>query len=282
VSANEQGLAFPSREAALGGDAADPGLNAREETHKVKPEAPATEETVESQASTVAAGSEIDTPSTSQPPSEADSTHPTTPSSAMPPPSTRSSAASHARTATIPAVPLIPIRSAKAPSVASATQKSTKSVADKEDPKKVDGSAAPAAEEEKSAETTPKASPIPKAQPKSWAELLRSKNAPPAPQAPIAANGVVTLNGPAAPKSNTLADALASFAVDSDKKIPFLEPRGLVNSGNMCYMNSVSSRQRSVMVMANDRLDSPSTFILRAVLRFPRSSRERGHPQFQE
>jgi ubiquitin carboxyl-terminal hydrolase 10 len=74
--------------------------------------------------------------------------------------------------------------------------------------------------------------------------LLRAKNAPAAAQAaaaaPPATNGVVATNGPAVPRSNTLADVLASFSVDSEKKVTFLEPRGLVNTGNLCYMNSVS------------------------------------------
>jgi ubiquitin carboxyl-terminal hydrolase 10 len=38
----------------------------------------------------------------------------------------------------------------------------------------------------------------------------------------------------------SLAEALRSFtAVSPDSKVAFLEPRGLVNTGNMCYMNSV-------------------------------------------
>lgn len=40
--------------------------------------------------------------------------------------------------------------------------------------------------------------------------------------------------------SESLADALRSFnAVSNDSKVAFVEPRGLVNTGNMCYMNSV-------------------------------------------
>jgi ubiquitin carboxyl-terminal hydrolase 10 len=42
--------------------------------------------------------------------------------------------------------------------------------------------------------------------------------------------------------SESLAEALRSFiAVSPDSKVAFLEPRGLVNTGNMCYMNSVGS-----------------------------------------
>lgn len=43
------------------------------------------------------------------------------------------------------------------------------------------------------------------------------------------------------PSSESMAEALRSFsAVSTDAKVAFLEPRGLVNTGNMCYMNSVS------------------------------------------
>jgi ubiquitin carboxyl-terminal hydrolase 10 len=201
-----------------------------------------TEEPTESLASTVAVPSdaEVDTPSTSHPPSEVDLTHVTTPSAAPQQAQQSAPATKHARTATIPAIPLIPIKSAKAPSATSTTQKSVKSPA----PKTEYGLAGVDAEE------TPKASPPKPAAPKSWAELLRAKNAPAAAQtaavaasaAPPATNGVVAASGPTAPRSNTLADVLASFSVESEKKVTFLEPRGLVNTGNLCYMNSVSFR----------------------------------------
>ncbi|EMC98527.1 hypothetical protein BAUCODRAFT_66730 [Baudoinia panamericana UAMH 10762] len=46
-------------------------------------------------------------------------------------------------------------------------------------------------------------------------------------------------NGTALPKTATLAEALRQYSVQSAAPIPFLEPRGLVNTGNMCYMSSV-------------------------------------------
>ncbi|KAI1108231.1 cysteine proteinase [Nemania sp. NC0429] len=52
-------------------------------------------------------------------------------------------------------------------------------------------------------------------------------------------------NNPSGPgsfaKSNafSLAEALRDYQVSNGQKISFLEPRGLVNTGNMCYMNSV-------------------------------------------
>ncbi|KAL5114938.1 hypothetical protein ACEQ8H_007185 [Pleosporales sp. CAS-2024a] len=240
VAAEEEGLALPSREQAAGDEPADLSAQAADGA-----QTPA-EEPTESLASTAALPSdaEVDTPSTSHPPSEVDLAHVPTPSAVSQPAPAQPSApaAKHARTATIPAVPLIPIKSAKAPSVASTTQKSVKSPV----PKAEHGAAGVDAEE------TPKASPPKPAAPKSWAELLRAKNAPAAAQAPAAAagaaaaaaaalptNGVVSTNGPVVPRSNTLADVLASFSVDSEKKVTFLEPRGLVNTGNLCYMNSI-------------------------------------------
>ncbi|KAF2007568.1 cysteine proteinase [Amniculicola lignicola CBS 123094] len=231
LASQEEGLAFPSRD-----EPAPHDEDVTEDTvHHVEPTP--TDELEESQASTITAVSELETPSTSHPPSEADSTHPTTPSSTMPAPA-RPAGASHTRTATIPAVPLIPIRSAKPASAASTTQKSV--TATKDEPKKVEGQQTSPDQSTTSAEETPKASPPSKPAPaKSWAELLRSKAAPVPAQTPAIPSSVVTANGPATPKSNSLADALASFSVDSDKKVSFLEPRGLVNSGNMCYMNSI-------------------------------------------
>jgi ubiquitin carboxyl-terminal hydrolase 10 len=208
----------------------------------VEPELTPTEGREDSQGSTLDAPSEIETetPSTSHPPSEVGSTKATSPSSAMPPPPSRPAGAAHTRTATKPVVPLIPIRSTKAASLASTAQKSGKSVAPNEEAEKAQGVTPQATEANGSAEETPKASPQPKAVPKSWAELLRAKNAPvPAQASPSVPNGVVPTNGPIAPKSNSLSDVLASFSADADKKVSFLEPRGLVNSGNICYMNSV-------------------------------------------
>jgi ubiquitin carboxyl-terminal hydrolase 10 len=69
---------------------------------------------------------------------------------------------------------------------------------------------------------------------------LRAKDVPVAVQTPVTPNGAApVVNGPAAPRGNSLADVLASFSVESEKKVTFLEPRGLVNTGNLCYMNSV-------------------------------------------
>jgi len=235
VDADEEGLALPSREQAV--------EEPTEETDEVEEgEQTPTEGPEESLASTVAVPSdiEVDTPSTSHPPSEVDLTHVTTPSAMPQPAQPAATTAKHTRNATIPAIPNIPFRP-RPSSPASTTQKSVKSPP----PAKAEANGVAPEQEKTDAEETPKASPPQKAAPpKSWAELLRSKNAP-APststQAPAApsTNGVVTTNGPTMPTSDTLADVLASFSVESAKKVAFLEPRGLVNTGNLCYMNSV-------------------------------------------
>ena len=233
MPAQEQGLALPSR-----GQDVQEDVKATDETTTGELESAGEPE--ESQASTTAVPSdaEVDTPSTSHPPSEVDaaSVHQLAAQTTAP-------AQKHARNATKPAVPLIPIKPAKAVSAASVTQKSaTSPSAEKPQSKAIDEVAA-SAPEAANVEEAPK--PTAPAAPKSWAELLKGKNAAAAPQAqsqaqpPVTSNGVANTNGPAPPKSNSLADVLASYSVEAEKKVAFIEPRGLVNTGNLCYMNSV-------------------------------------------
>ncbi|KAJ4286413.1 hypothetical protein N0V90_013112 [Kalmusia sp. IMI 367209] len=233
VPAHEDGLALPSREQPMEVGKGEESRELPNDAHRISIEAPN-----KSLASIAAPASEAeaDTPQISRP-LQVDSTHPAPPSTAAPVQPLR---APHARSQTRPAVPLIPIRPAKAPSVTSTTQKSTKSTGvDKDDRKtEVTVPATPIAETSGNSGETAKASP-PKAAPKSWAELLRSKDAAAAVKAPIAPNTATPKNGSVAPKSNSLSDVLSSYSVDSDKKLSFLEPRGLVNTGNLCYMNSI-------------------------------------------
>ncbi|KAI1321063.1 hypothetical protein EDD11_008644 [Mortierella claussenii] len=91
------------------------------------------------------------------------------------------------------------------------------------------------------------ASPTPTApvKPKSWAELLRSKN--PAPVASSSAtNGIASekqadvgiksssVNGA---KFDGIADVLHKYKPTYSS--PLIQPRGLVNNGNMCFMNAI-------------------------------------------
>ena len=229
VASSEEGLAFPSREEATPEEPVD------KEDESVAEQTPA-EEIDDSHASTAPLVSDLETPATSQAPSEVDSTHPTTPSSALPVAS-RQPPPAHARKATVPAVPLIPIKPAVPASATSVTPKST--VGEKEEVKAPVESPDAAPHNSTDSENPPAAPPAPKAAPKSWAELLRSKAAPAAAKA-LPSNGVVPVNGTPLPKGNSLADVLSSFSVDNEKRVAFLKPRGLVNPGNLCYMNSVS------------------------------------------
>jgi ubiquitin carboxyl-terminal hydrolase 10 len=234
VPAQEQGLALPSR-----GQDVQEDVKATDETTAGELESAGEPE--ESQASTTAVPSdaEVDTPSTSHPPSEIDaaSVHQLAAQTTAP-------AQKHTRNATKPAVPLIPIKQAKAVSAASVTQKSVTSPSAEKPQSKPINEVAASASEAANVEEAPK--PTAPAAPKSWAELLRAKNAAAAPQAqsqaqpPVISNGIANTNGPAPPKSNSLSDVLASYSVEAEKKVAFIEPRGLVNTGNLCYMNSVS------------------------------------------
>jgi ubiquitin carboxyl-terminal hydrolase 10 len=81
--------------------------------------------------------------------------------------------------------------------------------------------------------------PSAKTAPKSWADLVRSKAAP-APPSQSTVDGEAAELQLARSKSASLAEVIRSFNVATPSKFAFLEPRGLVNTGNMCYMNSVS------------------------------------------
>jgi ubiquitin carboxyl-terminal hydrolase 10 len=75
--------------------------------------------------------------------------------------------------------------------------------------------------------------------PKVWSTVL----APGAKPAQPASNGSLSAGSSTVGKTNAevLTEALKSFdAISNDSKVTFLEPRGLANAGNMCYMNSVS------------------------------------------
>jgi len=152
---------------------------------------------------------------------------------------------SHGRRDTRTAIPIMPV----IPGQPTTQQRSMTSQQDE----KVDATAAPAqngapdgdvAQEEPPQESdqevvNPEA---PNSAPKSWADLVRSKN-----QNKLAAsaltNGTNTMNGVQSSRATTISEVLTQYSVDSAEKVAFLEPRGLVNTGNMCYMNAVSLAQ---------------------------------------
>lgn len=196
------------------------------------------------------------TTQTSEAPSETESTDPTTPSPAvtpqplkpqpMPTPQPRNN---RSIGAVVPAVPVLPL-SPKASrhghrqslSAVSSTSQTPQLEANSENPLRSSTTSVQAPSEISpivSAETSKPASPPPP--PKSWADLVRS-NAAPKPSSTAAAVSQVA-NGLGPARNETLSDVLNTIevtATQSAAKIAFLKPRGLVNTGNMCYMNSVS------------------------------------------
>lgn len=86
-------------------------------------------------------------------------------------------------------------------------------------------------------------SPIQKVAHKSWADLVRSNASKQPSVAPLVTSNTIPQGDGDKSKSFSLAAVLNSIQAgqfdSDDHKISFLEPRGLVNTGNMCYMNSV-------------------------------------------
>lgn len=116
------------------------------------------------------------------------------------------------------------------------------------------GAAPTSAEREPSVEpdSTPKPAPV-KAAPTSWANLFNKPTAkgtkPSGAETGTAATNGADSEGAGeastgvpsflAANANSVAAAIQEYRVGGSDKISFLEPRGLINTGNMCYMNSV-------------------------------------------
>ena len=175
--------------------------------------------------------SEPHTPALSAAPSVANSTQPTTPS-AVPHPPARSQSQPKGSKPAVPVVPVVPV----IPGPPTPRQGPTDDADRSPEAPKPTGVAA----EADSAISGEANKPSPQATPKSWADLVRSKamakGAGTGGAPPVVSNGVVNV------KTESMADVLTSLGVDVSQysdKVAFLEPRGLVNTGNMCYMNSV-------------------------------------------
>ncbi|KAF2163154.1 hypothetical protein M409DRAFT_26597 [Zasmidium cellare ATCC 36951] len=197
-----------------------------------------------SETSTIAAPSEPETPATSQAPSESDFTQVSTPAtpaqapttSPKPTPTQQQHARRDTRTAiAVPNIPGLPKPKEASPpatvkpdAAAKTEEEKTPKAAEEQD-----GSGETAPTEAETVQETP----APKPAPKSWADLVRTKSKPGA--AAATTNGEAITNGIQLPKTASLADALKQYNVRGDMMLPFLEPKGLVNTGNMCYMNSI-------------------------------------------
>ncbi|KAI0552021.1 hypothetical protein F4679DRAFT_537325 [Xylaria curta] len=153
----------------------------------------------------------------------------------------------------VPVIPIIPKASSKEPRSPSASNES--SAAPPSGPSNI--SSQPSAD---AVQVTPEVEQptvqATKPGPKLWSNLFQSATPATAhtngtiysgsgtaisgmPSADAMGNGV---SGPGSfAKSNTssLAEALRDYQVSNSHNIAFIEPRGLVNTGNMCYMNSV-------------------------------------------
>lgn len=207
-----------------------------EQTSSKKTEEPASE------TSTVAATSARETPATSQAPSESDFTQVSTPTTPAQPNASSPKSQQHARKDTRTAIAIPNIGGLpKAKAAPSTTEKQTQQPS---------GEAVTSRPEQKPAEsattenTAPAAeapqSPPKPAVPKSWADLVRPNEVKTASAPKV--NGTPAPNGvQGVPKSASLAEALKQHSV-TNEHLSFLEPRGLVNTGNMCYMNSVGPR----------------------------------------
>ncbi|KAJ5169028.1 uncharacterized protein N7482_004622 [Penicillium canariense] len=188
------------------------------EVGEVKPAKPAAPVTPEPQ-----------TPTTSVPHSDGgDSTHPTTPSS--------TAKSQDQQKNTKPAIPIIPV----VPNVPGTPRRQAKDTASagSKTPKSSAATAEAETESAPAVDATLKPSSPVRTAPKSWADLVRSKNA----ARPASASADPESNALAVQKSESLAEVLSTLGEDVTQysdKIAFLEPRGLVNTGNMCYMNSV-------------------------------------------
>ncbi|KAL2808052.1 hypothetical protein BJX63DRAFT_436500 [Aspergillus granulosus] len=179
--------------------------------------------------------SEPQTPTLSAAPSVADSTQPTTPSSAVQSSSVRPQSQPKGK-ATVPVVPVVPVIPSPGTPRQNTAKDETKSATATTDTANETSSETTAQLDEPG--KTKQEEPAKPAAPKSWADLVRNKSLARA----ASGNSSEVVNGVAKHRNQSVADVIQNLGEDVSQysdKVAFLEPRGLVNTGNMCYMNSV-------------------------------------------
>lgn len=193
--------------------------------------------------------SEVSTPLPSDTPSDAVSTQPSSIASAAGATSAKSQQTPtqpKARLAgpVLPAVPLLPpsptaARRSHRDSIASTQTKLSDPAPSSAEKEEVTAVVESSDDKQATAEGTSPVASAPPA-PKSWANLFRSNNT----QAGSFASAISQPSavGSGIGRSEALSDVLNDMnsGIEPPIKISFLKPRGLVNTGNMCYMNSVS------------------------------------------
>ncbi|KAL8726639.1 MAG: hypothetical protein Q9166_006598 [cf. Caloplaca sp. 2 TL-2023] len=200
------------------------------------------------------APSSHETPITSHAPSETDSTQPTTPSSAVAPVLPRQQTTAppkqlHKANLSVPIVPAIPniplpSRPAKRASVSVTSDTVAPVLPSNADHLRNAVQAATEANHDDESNTsepiiTPTLSPV-RTAPKSWADLVRAKPSASVSGPKVSEGNSFLANGFQHAKASSLPDVLRAYDSSSEtSRVTFVEPRGLVNTGNMCYMNSV-------------------------------------------